>query len=286
MRARACSWRGSSSSRSDSRPLGGSPTLRGNGSITGAQALLMGWQDELLAQLQVSEQAGGLARIDPTGSVAAGLHDSWSDLDVRLTVRAGSIGAFFPETAWLERYGPLYCIVQQVQPDCFVTRAVFEDLRRLDVFVFELDRTLGQEGWEEACEFVAKDRSRQHPGDEFWFSAVEAVVKVARDDLLGAADVALALSRQALALALDLRELRDRAIGNEWASHVLADDASLGEPAGALDHISRAATMFEGLQRLAIPAYSSRRRVLDDLIRQVRCDVSERGSYRPRAIPT
>ena len=65
---------------------------------------------------------------------------------------------------------------------------------------------------------------------------------------------------------------------------VLDVSASMAEPAGILDHILTSATLFEGLQRLAHAAYESRRRPLDDLVRQARGETPDRGRYRPRSL--
>lgn len=244
----------------------------------------MAWHEELIDELRVSEQPGGLVRVEPVGSVAAGFHDAWSDLDVRLTVAAGAVGSFFPEVAWLERFGRVYCIDQRVLPDRCQSRIVFEDLRRLDLDIVETEARFESDRWRRACEYVSHDRERERPGDSFWFQSVDAVVKVVRDDLLSAAYVALELSQRCLELALHLRDELHRPMGNEWVAHVFAADASLAEPSAILDHLLATATLFEGLQRMVLPAYLSRRRPLDDLVRQARDDVPTRGAYRPAAL--
>lgn len=244
----------------------------------------MAWQEELLEQLRISEQPGGLVHVEPFGSVAAALHDSWSDLDVRLFVASGAVGAFFPEYAWLERFGRVYCVQQSVATDHCALRVVFEDLRRVDLMIVEPGTRLDQARWQAACELVQADRARDKPGDGFWLDAVDAVIAVVRDDLLVAAKLALDLSRQCVEVALRLRDAEGRPIGNEWVAHVLAENASLSEPSAILDHILTSATFFEGLQRMANRSYLSRRRPLDDLVHQARASTAERGAYRPRAL--
>lgn len=222
--------------------------------------------------------------VQPFGSVAAALHDSWSDLDVRLLVASGAVGAFFPEYAWLERFGRIYCVQHSVAPGHCGLRVVFEDLRRVDIMIVERGTQLDQARWRAASELVLADRARDRPGDEFWIGAVDAVVTVVRDDLLVAAKLALDLSGRCLELALQLRDDQARPIGNEWVEHVFAENASLAEPSAILDHILTSATLFEGLQRVANSGYLSRRRPLDDLIRQARTTTAEHGAYRPRAL--
>lgn len=244
----------------------------------------MAWQDDLLEQLRVSEQPGGLVRVEVFGSVGAALHDSWSDLDVRLIVAEGAVGAFFPEIGWLEHFGRIYCVRHLVAVDHCELRTVFEDLRRIDITIVERGGGFDPRGWYPASELVRADRARDKPGDEFWLDAVDGVVKVVRDDLIMATKLALDLSRRCLELALHLRDDGGRPIGNEWAAHVFADNASMSEPSAILDHILASATFYEGLQRMANAGYQSRRRPLDDLIRQARASTPSRGDYRPQAL--
>lgn len=163
--------------------------------------------------------------------------DAWSDLDVLVVVRDKAMPRFYPSTTWLEPLGRLFAREQFDGDAASTTRVCFEDLRRLDLVIAAESSARRVNSWPQvafangirvlfsrsaqidACLAGPLRASAYTPpsaeqfarlADGFWFRAIVAIAKVARDDLVIGLHLALGLYQDCCVLTM---MLRDRATG-------------------------------------------------------------------------
>jgi predicted nucleotidyltransferase len=206
--------------------------------------------------------------------------DAWSDIDALIVVRNGTMSRFFPSTDWLEPLGGIFAREQYAGSDTNTTRLCFEDLRKLDL-VFATASSLREiDAWPRVPFAGGLDirftrdpqltRRLEQPFpaphytpppaetfetlvSSFWFRAMVAVAKVARNDLVIGLHLALGLLQDACVLAM---MLRDRAEGTDVhrtggkANETVATFADVLRPAtveGVLDLIEASGRTFDHL---------------------------------------
>lgn len=175
--------------------------------------------------------------------------DDWSDIDVLIVVRDNALQRFFPSTAWLEPVGRIFAREHFSGDTASTTRVCFEDLRRLDLTIATESSALRIATWPQvafadglhvlfsrSAEVSAclagpfKKSGHTLPSteqvetliDAFWFRALVAVAKVARDDLVIALHLTLSLYQDCCVLTM---MLRDRDTGtNQHRTGGMAND--------------------------------------------------------------
>jgi hypothetical protein len=216
--------------------------------------ILPDWQDALLEKVVAHATAfSGVKQVSAFGSSVAGETDAWSDLDVRIIVTPDAFGRMFPGTAWLAPVGTIWALNQWRDSGSATTRLVFGDGRRLDLRFESSGGHLPPGTMPEADSPLAGLEA------EFRFVAVQAVVKLARNDLLIGAHLTLELERMTLVVAM---LLRDRDLGTTVHRHGGLHNAVVGRIGGAgnsagdwLRRIDQAATVFGDLARDLDPAW-------------------------------
>lgn len=201
------------------------------------------WQettlDELNSYFMAQEDVLALAVFGSLSS-SDGDYDTWSDIDLLLVVKPEALGRYFPTTDWLDTFGRLYTFEQAGNEYRKITRAVYDDMRRLD-FVITTETNLAEvKIWprnplqvgarmlfsrsalvdEMAPHFHQEPKAPKFPAArfedlvrQFRFKTMLAIYKVAREDLLIALHLALDLQRDCAFLAM---VLRDRAVGMDF----------------------------------------------------------------------
>ncbi|MEJ7840081.1 MAG: nucleotidyltransferase domain-containing protein, partial [Thermomicrobiales bacterium] len=159
------------------------------------------WQQELLRNLESLVAAHpSIDAIRPHGSVATGELDSWSDLDVVLTVPCARLRYVFPDLGWLAPLGSIYAMSSNFGAEASVVRIVFENLERLDIRIIPA---------EPATTYLPSDRGAPIPLTPiqertavFLFEALLATAKIGRNDFLIGGHLVLNLERMVLELAM------------------------------------------------------------------------------------
>jgi len=253
-----------------------------------------GWQDATIEQLhKLLEPDSGVAALVLFGSLCATPEaiDWWSDVDVMLVTRDGARDRFFPSPAWLEALGDLYAWERSSYERSGAIRAVFADLRRVDVVVVEEHVVADIANWpnhplrgarrvvfsrspvvDDAVVTVAAEPPPARPATpeafqdmcrEFWFAAHIALKKAVRGDLLIAAHLALGLVRECMVLSMLLRDRdtgtryhRDGGAGSE-AVAALSPAARPFTFDGIVGTIEHAARSFDALGRAWSASYTS-----------------------------
>jgi hypothetical protein len=165
--------------------------------------LSAGWQNALFDEIrQATASDPRVVAVQACGSVAAGLADGWSDLDVAVRVTGHAAGEI-ASTAWLAQFGPVWATDASASSVRSVVRAVYADGRRLDLSV-------AASGPARVTQPPALNRLAART-TRVRFTAALAVVKAARGDSLMAAHLVLGFGRDCLELAV---QLRDRALAN------------------------------------------------------------------------
>ncbi|MCI0710980.1 MAG: aminoglycoside 6-adenylyltransferase [Chloroflexi bacterium] len=240
-----------------------------------------------LAQLttifQEREEVVALAVI---GSVAISKPDAWSDIDVIVVVT--DIEPFFPSLEWLRPVGEIFTYSQSSRDFRATTRLVFADLRRLDITLVTREAVLQLAPedhvsfWQGAkvifshSEAITEKLTATYTppvstfsredftamANDFWFKAVLAVTKIARDDRLIAAHLALDCLRDVMVLAMVERDMstgttvhRSGGMGNVFVERLSpVNDFST---ASLLRLLEQTAYQFETLARRLYPDYVS-----------------------------
>lgn len=215
------------------------------------------------------------------GSVLCPLDlDEWSDVDVLIVIRDGETARFFPTTDWLQPLGDIFAKEQFAGEYAGTTRICFEDLRKLDLTITTESDLRMVDRWPHVSfagglqvlfsrsteiserldgEFPSPqftpptDQVFAEMVDGFWFRAMVAVSKVARDDLVIALHLALGLLQDGCVLAM---MLRDREEGTNvhrtggMANEIVASFENTAQPPtveGILDLIKAGGVIFDNL---------------------------------------
>lgn len=231
----------------------------------------MEWHEAAVREIAAVAAERGVEQVWAFGSAASGEVDEWSDLDVALVTRRVESA----NPGWLSGLGMVWAY--EVAGN--TTRVVLADGRRIDLVVVPD---------EAAIPGTARKRIElPPPGDappafveevpalvnEFRFLAAQAVVKVARRDLLIATHLALELPRRCLVLAM---MLRDRDVGttshrfggprNGLADRALAIAA---QSEGALAVVTKARDLFDELAAECWPTYRPDWSALNTLVKRL-----------------
>lgn len=254
------------------------------------------WQaetiDRLVAMLRPQEAVRALAVF---GSAAQGEGDPWSDIDVLLVLRDGTLEYFFPSLDWLQPLGTIYAYSQSSEPLRSTTRVCFSDFRRIDfVFTTEAgleqirdwqmipfwkgirllfshspvaDRLLAQAFAAPELKLIDQAQFRQMVND-FRFKSMLAVYKVVRNDLLIALHLTLEMMQDYLVLGMILRDReygtshhREGGMGNHLVEHLDAQRTPYTQ-AGILDQVAQISIDFDGLAKEWSPDYHPQRESL------------------------
>jgi hypothetical protein len=235
------------------------------------------------------EQDPDVCAVILTGSLADdGVQaDIWSDIDVKVIMADHSVARYFTTTDWLEPFGRIVGIERHTSPFAKTLRACLEGFRRFDL-VFIAESALRGEPhllqqpcvvlWStlpdieaqiaprppapEYCDVTSADIERF--ADPFWFKATVAIAKVARNDLLIGAHLALDLARDCLVLQMMRRDRekgttihRTGGWGNEMVEQ-LALDAQQPSAHKILNLIRWSCESFDSLAAELSPTYKPR----------------------------
>ncbi len=206
--------------------------------------------------------------------------DEWSDIDVLIVLRDGESTRFFPTTDWLQPLGKVFAKERFAGEYASTTRVCFDDLRKLDLtFTTESDlrvidqwphvafaqglRVLFSRSTDVSERLAGRfpsapftpptDRVFADMVDGFWFRAMVAVTKVARNDLVIALHLALGLLQDGCVLTM---MLRDRAEGTNvhrtggMSNEIVASFAGTAQPPtaeGILELIRASGAIFDRL---------------------------------------
>lgn len=211
---------------------------------------------------------------------ASALRDEWSDLDIVVVVDTSALSEYHPNTEWLDALGEIYTYEQSSGPFTHVTRCCFRDGRKID-FVFvtaetmENTRDWPQLPWwngaqvlfsrsETASAAFAHLSTPPTPAlmnskafaamiHAFRFKGLLAIDKIARNDLLIAQHLILAMQQDYCVLGMLLRDRitgtshhRKGGIGNELITR-LPIYRFPGNAEGLLDSIEQLVPLFDDL---------------------------------------
>jgi hypothetical protein len=193
--------------------------------------------------------------------------DWWSDIDVMLVAKDGARERFFPSPVWLGALGGPYTWERSFYERSGAIRAVFTDLRRIDVVVVEEHVVAEIANWQnhplrgprhtifsrspaidDAIASMPETPPPARPATpkefeemcrEFRFGSHIALKKAVRGDLLIGAHLALGLVRECVVLSMLLRA---REAGTRYHRHGGAGN----EAAAALSPTARGFT-FDGI---------------------------------------
>jgi len=252
------------------------------------------WHEPVLSRIvqQLLPDSGVVALL-LVGSGARGRLDRWSDLDILLVARPEAIATYYPCLTWLGGLGQLY--TWQLQDDGRTIRAVYDDLRRLDVIVRTEEEFSTVNEWggdllahaprtlilrsaavERALSEPIPARNPSYPSsdefvriaNDFWFKSVQAVSKLARNDRLIALHLALDLIEDCAVLGMILRDREassnyhpDGAAGDSIV-HRLRDVQRPFTTHGILETIEQCAEVWDELAARSSENYEPRRRPL------------------------
>ncbi|HUD45034.1 MAG TPA: aminoglycoside 6-adenylyltransferase [Patescibacteria group bacterium] len=158
--------------------------------------------------------------------------DRWSDHDVFLIIRDGSLDKFYPSQEWLKPLGEIFAIQQNADEIHANVKVIFSDFRKIDLVIatrsnaeHELKFITRQKIIFSKNESVTKllnDAPLSLPYkssyqfeqlvNDFWYWSFVAVTRTVRNDLLASLSLALELYRKCLSLCM---WLRDRETGTD-----------------------------------------------------------------------
>lgn len=242
------------------------------------------WHENMLKRLVFClEPNGDILGLFLFGSLSAAEphYDYWSDIDVLVVVKNGTIDRYFPITDWINDIGRVYTYSQSSDVFYSTTRVCFEDFTRID-FAITTEENLTQiDSWLNNAPFTAKIIrvfSRSLVVDEiikqghhqpkaipatdeqflemvrnFRFKSMLAVYKVIRNDLLVALHLSQDLVRDCCVLGMMLRDRKtgtnvhkNGGVGNELILKLEATQKPYA-PIGILDSIGESNRIFERL---------------------------------------
>lgn len=254
-----------------------------------------------LRQFQLVEELGRHLRADPevkalllTGSLAdpTAEVDRWSDVDLLLIVADQVMERYTHSRDWMPLSEPPVGLERHLSDGSATVRMALADGIRLDIVLIPTSRlshaspgegalfsapctvlwsrlpgleahTGSEPSWVAPAEITNEEVERR--ADRFWFRAVLAITRVARNDLLIGSHLALGLMRECLELQM-LR--RDRQEGTRahrtggWGNDLVDSfswDPQSPRPERILDLIDRCSERFDQLASLLSPAYAPRR---------------------------
>ena len=187
------------------------------------------WRDEALLQLEkIFRDDSDVVSLSLFGSTSK--HDikpdRWSDHDILLVVKDGTLDKFYPTREWLRVFGEIFGIVQNKDDIHCNVKVVFSDFKKLDFVicteiqaVHELKVLTRQKivfskkesitellinapvnlGFYEEFPFT-------NLFEDFWYVSFVAVSKLIRNDMLISLHLALELYRKCLELGMWMRD--------------------------------------------------------------------------------
>lgn len=234
--------------------------------------------------------------------------DMWSDVDLVLVADDRAVARFYPSCDWLAPLGRIY-VSAPAQNDYFSTiRTYFTDGRRLDVIILPESALAAAEHWDfnpfccgarplfsrSPALDTALERSTMPAVDkplpperlagisqDFWFKAMLAAHKVARNDLLVALHLSLDLIRDCCVLGM---MLRDRQASTDHhrdgsAAQPFVDELTITDhpytARGILNSIEQSGTIFDALASRLSEGYQPNRSPLLRWTERVRRSLSE-----------
>jgi len=236
------------------------------------------WQDATIEQLMALLSADAEVRgVLLYGSCAREdvRPDCWSDIDLAMVVADGAMAHFFPAADWLAPIGELFACHAHEEAAYNVLHAFFTDGRRIDFKLVNeamlananpfypegrllLSRSPALE-WALARPSAPPSWAPLSPDafaqlcNTFRFTAMRAITKAARNELLVALHISLELMRDCLLLGMHLRDRetginihRDGSRGNQYVTQL----SPLSQPftqEGILEMIARSAAAFDAL---------------------------------------
>lgn len=253
------------------------------------------WHETVIKQMeQYSASDPAVRGLVVTGSCANRnvVPDEWSDVDLALIVEDEAYSRFFPAMDWASAFGDIYAYSSSSTEYFGVLRLQFSDGIRVDFVIIPEKSLESIEQWSiHSFHFGARcicsrsdildqalaqltsppvlnpQQAEQVDtiANDFWFKAMIAVTKVARNDLLIASHLALDLARSCLVLKMIMR---DNAIGTNHHRHGTNEhqhiewinpSGSLDTSAGILDYIRECAVVFDSLAGQLIDNYKDHR---------------------------
>ena len=234
--------------------------------------------------------------------------DTWSDLDLVLVAEDGAVARFYPSSDWLAPLGRIYVSAPAESGHFTAIRTYFTDGRRIDVIILPESALAAVQDWDfnpfcygarplfsrsPALDSVL-DRSSVPPAgkplppeplalisQDFWFKAMLAAHKVARNDLLVALHLSLDLVRDCCVLGM---MLRDRQAGTDHhrdgsAAQPLVDELTVTDhpytAQGILNSIEQSGITFDGLASRLSERYQPNRSPLLRWVERVRRSLPE-----------
>ena len=189
------------------------------------------WHETAIAYLgDCFKQDSEVHAVILTGSLADDSlqADIWSDVDLKVIVADHTVEKYVVSTDWLAPFGQIIGLEKHASPSTQTLRVCLDGFRRFD-FVFIAESALQGDAhllrrpcrvlWSRLPDLeahIAPQRPLEYHGvteadvvqlaDTFWFKVSVAIAKVARNDLLIAAHLALDLARDCLVLQMMRRD--------------------------------------------------------------------------------
>lgn len=253
-----------------------------------------GWQLNLVEQIDsfMKLSPNVLAMIQYGSAIdQRGLFDVWSDIDLLIVLKDGTLGEFFPSIEWTKPFGNLLAFEQYQNANNVLIRTCFNDLSRID-FVFTTESALlNIHDWGTTylwkppiirfskSSIVTKTLMQTVPCPQpplispeqftdminhFWFRAATAVTKVVRNDLLIALHLALESVQDCCVLEMLHRDRREGTnhhrsggTGNILVTKLQANQLPYTN-VGILDTIANCCMLFDTLAKQWTDTYYER----------------------------
>ncbi len=252
------------------------------------------WQERAIQQLsQHFRQTAEAQAFVLTGSLAAKdvPADAWSDVDAKVILTEEAVARYYESTAWLAPFGRIIGLERHEHPLTKTLRVCLADFRRFDLTFIAASTLQTPDVWDHnpmpppyAILWSRRPELKEHisalptpapyqdapaeqiaaMADAFYFKAAVAITKVARNDWLIGAHLALDLAQDALVLQMIRRDREKRTTvhrtggwGNEIVERVAWGDwQSAGD--GILALIQRSYEIFDELAADLDPTYPPR----------------------------
>lgn len=269
------------------------------------------WQDsmleDLVAYFEANQDILGLLLFGSLNQPQA--HpDDWSDIDLLVVVKDGTLEEFFPTVEWLTHFGRLYTYSQSAGDFTCTTRVCFENFQRVDILITTEIKLVHVDQWSSVpftsgarvllsrSQTIEEVANRTYPPKEFTpagsaqfeelvrdfrFKSMLAVYKVVRQDLLIGLHLAQDLVRDCCVLAM---MLRDRAAGTNIHSQggiwnqTITQWEGTQQPFNSLGILASIKASNEVFEKLALewsPEYRERRQLWFDWIEKAKMEADE-----------